>query len=94
MPREEVARRLYPPEELPTKSWPYAGAVEVAVPPLPIGTMPERSEALSETPESEPPDMAAPVIVPPEIATPESWSMSWPSANVCVVTRVAAGGPE
>jgi len=33
MPSDDVAMRLYPPDELPTRTSPYAGAVDTPVPP-------------------------------------------------------------
>ena len=44
IPSEEVARRSYPPNELPTRSLPYEGIVDVPVPPLPIPSRPITSE--------------------------------------------------
>ena len=47
MPRDEVARRSYPPSALPTSNFPYVGAVEVPVPPFTIPRTPTISEARS-----------------------------------------------
>ena len=43
MPSVEVATRSYAPSELPTRSFPWVGAVDVPVPPLLIPRMPVTS---------------------------------------------------
>lgn len=44
-PKEEVAVSVYPDKELPTSNFPYVGAVEVPVPPLPMPSACERVSA-------------------------------------------------
>ena len=66
MPSDDVAIRLYPPKALPTNNCPYVGAVEVPVPPLPIGRIPVMSLARLTSPEVIAPAVARtmPVSVP------------------------------
>src|SRR5580693_4229082 len=55
MPSDEVATRSYPPAALPTSSLPYAGVVEVPVPPFagartPVTSLPRSTSELETTP--------------------------------------------
>ena len=63
IPSDDVATRSYPPAALPSRSWPYAGAVDVPVPPLFTDTVPVRPLEAIVTPEIEPPMIVGFVIV-------------------------------